>query len=206
MVQACPSLKQKSQTSSCDSLVGLNVTGLPVEEDFDYVWMEESEEEEVLEAGHPKSWHANCCYCSIAAEDDPTVEIMEEAREQSIQFIKSLHALREEQDVHDDAASSQADADALLAEVEDILYAKKPSSDQDLLDVWLQVDALKLEHRAAAATALAAWSCSEPKARQVRDALLSSAEAWHARDENKMAMWQDEGVRKAAIASFMTLE
>lgn len=40
----------------------------------------------------------------------------------------------EMQDAEGDA-SSQGDPDALLAEVEDILYAKKPSSDQDLLDV-----------------------------------------------------------------------
>ena len=57
--------------------------GLPVEEDFDYVWMEESEEEEIKEAplrqsGRPRRANTTAlplCRC----QDDPIVEVLTEA-------------------------------------------------------------------------------------------------------------------------------
>jgi len=193
--------------------------GFTVEEDFDYVWMEESEEEEIK-------------------EDDPIVEVLSEAgqEDQSTQVEGTDEPAKVEMQDAEGDASSQGDPDALLAEVEDILYAKKPSSDQDLLDVlamtacppnpkelqqlppWRpgaaqsrRLDTLwtfAATRNNAENTRL--WRCDK-----VRDALLSSAEvtqpdcvrisslgaltALMARDENKISMWEDEGVRKAFV-------
>lgn len=193
--------------------------GLPVEEDFDYVWMEESEEEEIN-------------------EDDPIVEVLTEAGKeyQATQMEGTGEPAKAEMQDADGDASSQGDPDALLAEVEDILYAKKASSDQDLLDVlamtacppnpkelqqlppWRpgaaqsrRLDTLwtfAATRNNAENTRL--WRCDK-----VRETLLFSAEvtqpdcvrisslgaltALMARDENKVSMWEDEGVRKAFV-------
>jgi len=188
--------------------------GVKVEEEVEYIWMEESEEEELQ-------------------EDDPIVEV-EVAVDQEVNPGQEQTA---EMEVPlDDAASSVADADALLAEVEDILSAKKPSSDQDLLDVLAttacppnpeELQQLPPWRPGAAQSrrldtlwTFAAtrdnaensrlWGCEK-----VRDALLLSAEASQpdcvrisslgaltalmARDENKIPMWEDAEVRKAFI-------
>ena len=195
----------------------------PIEDEDEFVWVEESEEEEI--------W-----------EDDPVVEPseIEQATDPGGQSpeAQASGVLQGSGEVPADA-ESEADADALLAEVENILHAKKPSSDEDLLDALasaaypqeladLQELDLQPPWRPGAALSrrldtlwsLAATSDNAENSQlcrfeKVKDALLFGADvtqpdsvrisalgtmaALLARDENKELMWQDPEVRKVLV-------
>jgi len=201
-----------------------------VEPDARFVWVEESEEEEM-------------------SEDDPVVDPMQievarpatapRAEEPSGPLPAAPDAQQRKAEDASSAASSEVDPSSLLEDVEAILNAKKPSTDEDLL--YASAACAEPLNPEEELQGLPPWRPGAARSRRldtlwsfaatsgnaengqlwhfekVRDVLLSSAEAHQpecvrisalgtlaalaAREENRVPMWDDPRVKKVFIVA-----